>query len=160
MSAHDDEIASDEVVVRALLEAQHAQWSELPIERVTQTSGVNVLYRLGDDLVVRLPRRPSSIASIETLHRWLPVLAPQLPLPIPVPLTKGEPVELFPWPWSVFQWFDGEDGTAAAFDHSQAAIDVARFISALRLVGTAPAGRNPEPAIRSAAVGRSHLATR
>ncbi|HKX70493.1 MAG TPA: phosphotransferase, partial [Acidimicrobiales bacterium] len=91
----------------------------------------NALYRLGADMVVRLPLRPSSIEPADKEHRWLPDLAPHLPLAIPVPLARGEPMGWYPWPWSVYPWLDGEDATTARLDLRQAACDLARFITAL-----------------------------
>jgi aminoglycoside phosphotransferase (APT) family kinase protein len=139
---HHDEIDSDVNLVRRLLEAQQPQWADLSIERVATTGTDNALYRLGDDMVVRLPLRPASIGPVDKEHRWLPALALHLPLAIPVPLAKGEPIDGYPWPWSVYPWFEGDDATAARFDRRQAASDLARFIAALQSID--PAG-GPQP---------------
>ncbi|HEX5096257.1 MAG TPA: aminoglycoside phosphotransferase family protein, partial [Acidimicrobiia bacterium] len=154
---HDDEIDSDPELVRALLAAQQPQWAALPIERVESTGTDNAMYRVGDDVVVRMPLRPGRAA--ETLakeHEWLPVLAPQLPLRIPVPLASGEPTDFYPWPWSVYPWLAGEDATTAPLDLTQAAVDLAQFIRALGAIATTGA---PEPS--AANFGRGvPLATR
>ncbi len=141
---HHDEIDSDVDLVRRLLDAQQPQWGDLPIEPISSTGTDNALYRLGGDMVVRLPLRPSSTGPIDKEHRWLPVLAPHLPLAIPVPVAKGEPMQGYPWPWSVYPWFEGEDATKARFDRPQAASDLARFIAALQSID--PTG-GPEPSI-------------
>ncbi|MGH9111527.1 MAG: phosphotransferase [Acidimicrobiales bacterium] len=88
-------------------------WTELPIEPVASTGTDNALCRLGDDMVVRLPLRPSSTRTLDKEHRRLPALAPHLPLAIRVPLAKEEPIDGFPWRWSVYPWFEGEDATKA-----------------------------------------------
>jgi aminoglycoside phosphotransferase (APT) family kinase protein len=143
---HHDEIDTDVRLVRRLLEAQQPQWAGLPIEPVASTGTDNALYRLGADMVVRLPLRPASTGPVDKEHRWLPVLAPHLPLAVPVPLAKGEPVDGYPWPWSVYPWFEGEDATAARFDRRQAARDLADFIAALQSLdtrgGPAPSAAN------------------
>jgi aminoglycoside phosphotransferase (APT) family kinase protein len=64
--------------------------------------------------------------------RWLPFLAPQVPLELPVPIAMGEPGEDYPVKWSVVSWIDGEKGSAANMDLGQAAVDLARFIKALQ----------------------------
>lgn len=144
---HHDEIDSDVDLVRRLLAAQQPRWVDLPIEPVASTGTDNTLYRLGDDMVVRLPLRPSSTMPVDKEHRWLPVLAPHLPLAIPVPLARGEPIDGYPWPWSVYPWFEGQDATKARFDRRQASWDLARFVAALHSIdatgGPAPssAGR-------------------
>jgi aminoglycoside phosphotransferase (APT) family kinase protein len=140
---HDDEIDSDPEVVRALLAAQQPQWAQLPIERVTSTGTDNALYRVGDDVVVRMPLRPGRVAAmLAKEHAWLPVLAPQLPLPIPVPLAAGEPTDFYPHPWSVYPWFPGDDATTAPLDLARTARDLAHFIRALQAIDTDGA---PEP---------------
>jgi aminoglycoside phosphotransferase (APT) family kinase protein len=133
---HHDEIDSDADLVGRLLAAQQPQWAGLPVERIASTGTDNALYRLGDDMVVRLPLRPSSVRQLAREARWLPFLAPQLPLAVPVPLAAGEPSEAdgFPWPWLVYPWFDGEDATVAPLDLSTAAADLARFVTALQVV--------------------------
>ncbi|HEY5009779.1 MAG TPA: aminoglycoside phosphotransferase family protein [Acidimicrobiales bacterium] len=70
----------------------------------------NTIWRLGDDLVVRLPRREVGVHLIESEQRWLPELAARLPLQIPAPLRVGVPSDLFPWPWTIARWIDGTPG--------------------------------------------------
>lgn len=86
---------------------------------------------------MRLPLRPSSARGVANEHRWLPALAPQLPLAIPVPLALGAPTSEYSLPWSVFPWLPGEDGTTARFDRAIAAADLARFLRALWAIDTA-----------------------
>ncbi|MDP9185357.1 MAG: phosphotransferase, partial [Actinomycetota bacterium] len=88
---HDDEIEVPVTLVRRLLAAQFPRWGELPMERVPSAGTDNAMFRLGDDLVVRLPRIPWAISQVEREHRWLPRLEPSLPLAIPTPLAKGTP---------------------------------------------------------------------
>jgi aminoglycoside phosphotransferase (APT) family kinase protein len=139
---HPDEIDSDSDLVRRLLRAHQQQWVDLPIERVPSTGTDNALYRLGDDMVVRLPLRPSSVGPATKEYRWLPVLAPHLPLEIPVPLARADPTDGYPWPWSVYRWCEGEDATQGLGDLRQSAFDLAGFIAALHSLD--PDG-GPEP---------------
>jgi aminoglycoside phosphotransferase (APT) family kinase protein len=130
---HADEVETDVALVRRLLAAQFPQWVGLPIEPVISTGTDNALYRLGDDMVARLPRIHWAVADVEKDHRWLPRLAPLLPLPIPLPLAKGEPGQGYPWHWSVCRWLEGENATLERLaDPRQAATDLAQFIAALQ----------------------------
>jgi aminoglycoside phosphotransferase (APT) family kinase protein len=107
----------------------------MPIEPVPSAGTDNALYRLGDSMAVRLPRIHSATEQVEKEHRWLPRLAPLLPLAIPVPLAKGRPGEGYPWHWSVYRWLDGENATLERLaDPRQAATDLARFILALQQI--------------------------
>lgn len=131
---HVDEVDTDTSLVRRLLAAQFPRWAELPIAPVRSAGTDNALYRLGDDIVVRLPHIEieSATRQVEKEHEWLPRLAPLLPLAVPVPLAKGTPGEGYPWSWSVYQWLPGENATIARIaDAGQLARDLAHFIAAL-----------------------------
>ena len=135
---HAGEIDTDASLVRRLLAAQFPDWADLPIDRVRSGGTDNAIYRLGDDMCVRLPRIERATASVVKEHRWLHLLAPHLPLAIPVPLAKGIPAEGYPWPWSVCRWLRGENAFVERFaDLRQAAIALAQFIAALQRIDTA-----------------------
>ena len=90
-----------------LVAEQFPQWAGLPVRRVEPGGWDNVTFRLGADLSVRLPSGPGYAGQVDKEHRWLPVMARQLPLQIPQPLARGEPGSGFPWPWSVYRWLPG-----------------------------------------------------
>ena len=76
-----------------------------------------------------------SVAQVEKEHRWLPKLAPLLPLPIPVPLAQGAPNHGYPWPWSVYRWLEGENATLERIaDLPEFAISLAKFLLALQRI--------------------------
>jgi len=132
---HADEIETDVQLVSRLLTAQFPQWANLPIKPVTSAGTDNALYRLGEDMVVRLPRIHWAAGQVEKEYRWLPRLAPLLPLAIPVPLAKGKPSEGYPWNWSVCRWLEGENATMERIaDPRQAAMELAQFIAALQRI--------------------------
>src|SRR5712692_7460840 len=130
---HVDEVDVDVSLVRRLLAAQFPQWADLPIEPAPSAGTDNAIYRLGEDMAVRLPRIAGATGQVEKEHRWLPKLAPQLPLAIPIPLAMGSPAEGYPWHWSVTRWLEGEEATVERVsDLHQAAMDLAHFIAALQ----------------------------
>ncbi len=92
-------------LVTGLVESQHRDLAA-PVRLITN-GWDNVIFRLGEDLAVRLPRRSAAVALIANEQRWLSTLAPRLPLPVPVPVRIGVPSEQFGWPWSITPWFDG-----------------------------------------------------
>src|SRR5207247_4581353 len=94
-------------LVSRLVAAQFPQWADLAVTPVELDGWDNTTFRLGEDLAVRLPSADWYVAQVDKEHRWLPILAPQLPLPIPRPLAKGIPGSGFPRPWSVYQWLAG-----------------------------------------------------
>jgi aminoglycoside phosphotransferase (APT) family kinase protein len=132
---HADELETDVALVRRLLAGQFPQWAELPIEAVESAGTDNAMYRLGEDMAVRLPRKPGGDEQVEKEQRWLPILTPHLPLAIPVPLGKGMPAEGYPSKWSVVRWLGGENATNAQFaDRRRAAAALAQFIAALQQI--------------------------
>jgi aminoglycoside phosphotransferase (APT) family kinase protein len=139
---HVDEVDTDVSLVGRLLAAQFPQWADLPIEPVHSAGTDNAIYRLGDDMAVRLPRIHWATEQVDKEQRWLPRLAPLLPLAIPLPLAKGTPGEGYPWHWSVYRWLEGENATIERIaDPRQAATELAQFIAALQRID--PAGGPP-----------------
>ncbi|MFD8636965.1 aminoglycoside phosphotransferase family protein [Streptomyces sp. NPDC059533] len=108
MTLHEDEIPVDETLVRALLKAQRPEWADLPLSPAGAGTD-NTMYRLGDDLLVRLPRTAGNARSVRKEQEWLPRLAPLLSRPIPRLLHPGTPTDAFPLVWSVHRWIDGDE---------------------------------------------------
>jgi len=135
---HADEVDIDAQLVRRLLAAQFPQWADHPVTPVVSAGTDNALYRLGDDLVVRLPRIYWAVNQIDREFRWLPRLAPYLPLALPAPLAKGRPGAGYPYSWGVYRWLAGESATIESIaDPIEAALDLAHFITALQRIDTA-----------------------
>jgi aminoglycoside phosphotransferase (APT) family kinase protein len=131
-------------LVGALIAAQFPEWSSLPVRPVEIDGWDNTTFRLGSSMSVRLPSADAYVAQIDKEQRWLPVLAPQLPLPVPGPLARGEPSSAFPRPWSVYRWIDGDLLTMDRVNDLEVlASDLAAFLAALHVCE--PAGPAPGP---------------
>lgn len=132
---HVDEVSTDVDLVRGLLASQLPEWASLPLERVPSHGTDNALYRLGDDMVVRLPRIGWAVSGLERELEWLPRLAPRLPVEIPVPLATGTPEDGYPWPWAVYRWLSGENPPVAQTgDRDSLARDVVALIHGFRQI--------------------------
>lgn len=145
---HADELDIDAELVRGLVAEQFPRWGGLGVRRVASAGTDNAMYRLGDDMVVRLPRLPGGGHQVEFEHRWLPRLAPRLPLAVPEPLAKGEPGRGYGLPWGVYRWLDGDNAHDVPITElKDAAVRLGRFVAALRTVdGTgAPASYRAGP---------------
>lgn len=102
----------------------------------------NRTFRLGDDMAVRLPSARFYAPQVEKEHRWLPILGPQLPLPIPTPIAMGQPLHFYPWPWSIYGWLPGRTPTMRQVSGSRRlARSLGLFLGALQRVD--PAGGPP-----------------
>ncbi|MFC8895421.1 aminoglycoside phosphotransferase family protein [Streptomyces cinereoruber] len=123
----------DTALVRRLIAAQFPEWAGLPVRAVDSAGTDNAMYRLGDDLAVRLPKADGSEAQVEKERHWLPRLAPHLTLPVPEPVGHGVPGEGFDRPWTVCRWLDGDDAYDAPItDLAHAAVELGRFGVSLR----------------------------
>ncbi|MFF2393297.1 aminoglycoside phosphotransferase family protein [Nocardia sp. NPDC058114] len=132
---HTDEATINSDLVRRLMHSQFPQWAELPIERLASGGTVNAVYRLGDTLTVRLPLTSTGTRDLERERRWLPKVAPALPVTIPTVVAAGEPAEGYPWPWAVHKWIDGETPVEGRLTGpQQLAHDLAEFVTAMRKV--------------------------
>ncbi|NUK15948.1 aminoglycoside phosphotransferase family protein [Streptomyces lunaelactis] len=152
---HAEELDIDVSLVRRLITAQFPQWAGLPVTLVDSAGTSNAMYRLGADMVVRLPRIAGAANDVEKEHQWLPRLAPRLPVAIPVPLGKGRPAEGYPWHWSVYRWLEGENPAVERIaEPGLLAKDLAEFVAALHRIDPAdgpPSYRSERLAMRDAA---------
>ncbi len=127
------EVIVEEPLLRRLLRRQFPKWGDLPLEQVTTAGTDNTLFRLGDELVVRLPRMEWAIEQVSKEQFWLPRLAPSLPLQIPVPVAEGRASDEYPWTWSILQWLEGETiSSGAAAQPTDLAPGLAAFVRALQ----------------------------
>jgi len=129
-------------LVSRLVATQFPQWAGLPLTPVANGGWDNWTFHLGSEMSVRMPSGAEYALAVEKEHRWLPALAPRLPLPVSTPVAKGEPGEEYPFPWSIYSWLDGEPASADRIAHPvRFAVDLAEFLSALRRVDPADGPR-------------------
>lgn len=137
---HEGEVPISDGLVRDLIAAQAPRWSGLPLRRVPSDGTDNAVYRLGEHLTVRLPRIGWAAHDTAKEARWLPWLAPQLPLPIPVPLFVGQPMTArpgpgYPFPWNICPWIEGRTPQWGQVQQPRAfALALADFVRALQAI--------------------------
>ncbi|WP_437752364.1 aminoglycoside phosphotransferase family protein [Sorangium sp. So ce1389] len=128
----------DIALVSRLVTAQFPQWADLPIRPVAWDGWDNRTFHLGDRMKVRLPSAEGYVAQVEKEHRWLPRLAPLLPLAVPAPLALGRPAFGYPWPWSIYGWIEGETASVERIaDLAGFATELGRFLVALQRIDAA-----------------------
>jgi aminoglycoside phosphotransferase (APT) family kinase protein len=143
-----DRVFTDVTLVRRLLATQFPKWADLALTPAVPQGWDNRTFRLGENLSVRLPSAERYNLQVEKEQRWLPFLAPYLPLPIPTPVARGRPGENFPWPWSVYRWLEGEVATLENItDLTGFATKLAHFLLALQKVDPTD---GPPPGLHSA----------
>ncbi len=151
---HNDEITITTDLVRQLVHSQFPQYASLSLSRLRASGSTNVLFRLGDSLLVRLPRQPGGSATIDKEQRWLPEIGRHLPVTVPEILHIGQPAGSYPERWAIVSWLAGEcpktctpeDGYNP--ERSRLATDLAETILALRAVEV-PEVAATDPHLRS-----------
>lgn len=140
---HPGEVIVDQAIVRELLRAQRPDLAELALSTVGGGTD-NTMFRLGDELVVRLPRTANHVQALQKEQIWLPRLARHLPMLIPQPYFAGQPTSEFLLPWAIYRWIDGVDPSGVeTLDWSIFGADLALFVRrlhAIDLAGVARAG--------------------
>ena len=164
---HDDEVDVDDALVRRLLASQMPALAELPLGVVEPWGTDNAIWRLGSDLVVRLPRIHWAEGQVELEARWLPRIAPHLPVAIPEPVAVGEPGDDYPYRWAVHRWIPGEGAGLDRIDDpiafASALAEVVQALQAVPTTGAPPATNRArrlaeyDDATRRAIDGASHL---
>jgi aminoglycoside phosphotransferase (APT) family kinase protein len=149
---HDDELKIDLPLARALVDRAHPEFAALPLRQLESSGSSNALFRLGDDLLVRLPRQPGGSAVIDKEANWLPVIASGLPVAVPEILAVGEPGFGYPERWSLVRWLDGsvpsvlDPGVAAEPPRRELARDLAEVVVAIREIDV-PDDARTDPAL-------------
>jgi aminoglycoside phosphotransferase (APT) family kinase protein len=148
MKMHDGEAGIDAGLVRRLVAVQFPRLAGLPVSAVRPAGTVNAIYRIGGGLCARLPRLQRYAGDLVDELRWLPWLAPRLPLRVPEPVAVGRPASGYPFPWAIYRWIEGQPyADELVGDERQAARDLARFVAELRRIdppaGAPRAGRRP-----------------
>ena len=132
---HPDEVDIDVDLVARLVAEEFPAWRELPVAPVLPRGTDNALYRLGDELVVRLPRTEQTSRRLEMERLWLPRLAPLLPISVPVPVADGSAADGYPFTWSVYRWLPGEPAYVLDIaDTWRLALDLAEFVAAMQRI--------------------------
>lgn len=150
---HDDEIPIDLPLVRALVDRALPAFAPLALRPLGASGSSNALFRLGDELLVRLPRQPGGSATIDKETRWLPELGPFLPVSVPNVVAIGGPDLGYPERWSVVRWLPGDVppavGPETPVDPTRRwlAHDLAGVIAAMRRIDV-PAAALHDPALR------------
>lgn len=127
-----------------LVAEQFPQWADLPVTPVEVGGWDNRTFRLGEHLSLRMPSDRGYVPQVDKEHRWLPWLAPRLPLAIPEPVARGVPGHGYPYPWSVYRWLPGRSAHPKAIgDMFALATTLGRFLHTLHRLDAAhgpPAG--------------------
>jgi aminoglycoside phosphotransferase (APT) family kinase protein len=127
----------DCTLLHSLIVTQFPQWKSLPIEPILPGGWDNKIFRLGVYMLARLPSATEYADQIKKEYKWLPRLAPLLPLSIPTPLAIGQPGNGYSWEWSVYSWIEGKTAASICINNlDDFAIELAQFLIALQQIDT------------------------
>ncbi|WP_353507482.1 aminoglycoside phosphotransferase family protein [Intrasporangium sp.] len=141
MRLHEDQLELADAMVAALVADQLPDLRGARLSRVPSNGTVNVLYRLGDHLVLRFPMRGDDPGAVwaeladeadnaRRLLGRLPVLSPE-------PVSIGDPGHGYPLPWAVYRWLPGLPASQVEVaDSIPFAEQLAGVVRALREIDT------------------------
>lgn len=136
MRLHRDEVPVDAHLVHRLLRSQYPQFADRPLRLVDEQGTDNVVFRLGEDLSVRLPRKEGAVQSLLIELEWLPRLSRNLPLPVPMPIARGEPSEGYPFVWAICRWLHGTNPQPHDLRGHETAHALGTFVARLHSLDT------------------------
>lgn len=145
----DKQLIINETLVQQLVTDQFPKWKDLPIYSVEPQGWDNRTFRLGNHMSVRLPSGEEYVRQVQKEQKWLPLIAPHMPLPIPEPIAMGKPSKNYPWIWSVYKWLDGSSANNIELNdvHLETiALQLADFLSEFHKFDTADA---PAPGLHN-----------
>ncbi|MEM7115532.1 MAG: phosphotransferase [Chloroflexota bacterium] len=151
---HKDEIPIDIKLVRQLVDAQFPQFANLSLRKLPASGSTNIQFRLGGELLVRLPRLPDGSDSIEKEAHWTPIIGRHLPVYVPEFVGVGQPAFDYSEKWLIVRWLDGKHPRVCNptdlphIKRSRLANELADVILALRRIGV-PQGASTEPALQN-----------
>jgi aminoglycoside phosphotransferase (APT) family kinase protein len=144
MTLHPDELPIDADLAASVVRRERPDWADLPLTLAGGGSD-NVMYRLGDDLAVRMPRTPGGVGALRKEREWMPRLAPALPVRIPEPVHAGSPSAAYPLEWSVYRWIEGAPPASdTVADWERFGADLAEFVRELHRTDLMGAERTGE----------------
>lgn len=150
---HKDEVDIDLSLVKNLINEQFPYWAGHPIEVVDNSGTDNIMFRLGAEFSVRMPRKADAESAIHKECKWLPMFAPNLPLAIPEPIGIGTANQEYPFSWSICKWLNGENASLDKIeDPFEMAKDLAAFITALQAIDPSNGPLPKHPLHRGAAL--------
>ena len=138
-----------EELVKKLIAQQFPVFGNLAIRSVKMQGHDNRTFRLGSDMLIRMPTAEAYALKVPKEQEWLPRLAPHLTTPIPIPLKMGRASEEYPFNFSIYKWLDGESANSITMDDKELehiAIDLAIFLRELQNIDPSDA---PEPGLHN-----------
>lgn len=130
------------LLAKELVLEQFPQWSDLSVKMVEPGGVDNRTFRLGQDMLIRMPSASGYALQAAKEQKWLPALASHLSVAIPKPIAMGQPSKNYPWEWSIYQWIEGESVNnffADSLDLQAIALQLAQFLNELHKIDTANA---------------------
>lgn len=124
-------------LARELIAEQFPEYAHLIITSVEKQGHDNRTYRLGDNLLIRLPTEESYALKVSKEQELLPKLAPYLSVNIPSPIKMGAPSRNYPYPFSIYKWLEGKSINLLVLDIDcleKLAFDLAKFLIELESI--------------------------
>lgn len=120
-----------------LIAEQFPEYAHLPIVSVKKQGHDNRTYRLGSNMLIRMPTADSYALKVPIEQEILPQLASYLTVRIPAPIRMGAATHDYPYPFSIYKWLEGTSINLLVLDNvylEKLAFDIANFLKELQSI--------------------------
>lgn len=127
----------DAELAKKLIVTQFPEYADLNITDVEQQGHDNRTYRIGNDMLIRMPTAESYALKVPKEQELLPKLAKHLSVAIPEPIKMGKPSDDYPYPFSIYKWLDGQSANHITLDvqtSENIAFQLAKFLKELQAI--------------------------
>lgn len=124
-------------LAKKLISTQFPEYADLTVTEVEQQGFDNRTYRIGDDMLIRMPTAESYALKVPIEQQLLPKLAKHLSVAIPAPIKIGKPSEDYPYLFSIYKWLDGRSANHVTLDEQSLenlAFELANFLKELQAI--------------------------
>ena len=121
-------------LVKNLIADQFPEYAHLTIAPVEKQGHDNRTFRLGDDMLARIPSAKYYALKVPKEQEFLPLLKPYFSVDIPVPIKMGSPSSYYPFNFSIYNWLNGISANHLEFDNKSLesiSVQLAKFLKEL-----------------------------
>ncbi len=127
----------DQKLAQRLINEQFPEFKNFPIKPVKKQGHDNKTFRLGNDMLIRMPTASEYALKVPIEQAFLPKLKPHLTVPIPEPIKMGAPSCIYPLHFSIYKWLEGDSANNLDIDSKSLetiAKQLAIFLNELRSI--------------------------
>lgn len=137
MTSIDSSLNITPELAHKLILKQFPEYGHLPVKSVEKQGHDNRSFRLGDEMLIRMPTDEQYALKVAKEQDLLPKLASYLSFDITAPIKMGALSADYPYPFSIYKWLEGKSINLINKEEinlEELAFDMAIFLKELQLI--------------------------